>query len=184
MRDQWGACPGKTVSCVTTALAMTVATALLWLWAAQAGATTTQVARSTVPWTPAETVSPAGLVSEIARASKADKPVVVCTAPAFLYRNGHVPGASLHGPASTQQGLGDLRKWAQGLVRSTDLVVYCGCCPLDQCPNLSPAFKALRGMGFTRVRVLVLPNNFGIDWVEKGYPVEKSKRDDRWNITL
>jgi len=28
-------------------------------------------------------------------------------------------------------------------------------------------------MGFTRLRVLILPNNFGIDWVEKGYPVEK-----------
>jgi len=28
-------------------------------------------------------------------------------------------------------------------------------------------------MGFTRLRVLVLPNSFGIDWVEKGYPVEK-----------
>ena len=112
MRDQWGACTGKTVSCVAIALAMTVATTLLWLWAARAGATTTQVARSTVPWTTAETVSPADLVSEIARASKADKPVVVCTAPAFLYRNGHVPGASLHGPASTEQGLSDLRKWA------------------------------------------------------------------------
>ena len=178
MRGQWGSCTGKTVSCLAIALAMTVATTLLWLWSARVGATTTQVARSTVPWTTAETVSPADLVSEIARASQADRPVVVCTAPAFLYRNGHVPGASLHGPASTQQGLGDLRKWAQGLVRSTDLVVYCGCCPLDHCPNLSPAFKALRDMGFTRVRVLILPNNFGIDWAEKGYPVEKSKRDD------
>jgi len=28
-------------------------------------------------------------------------------------------------------------------------------------------------MGFTRLRVLVLPNNFGIDWAQKGYPVEK-----------
>ena len=155
------------------ALAMTVASTLMWLWSVRAGAASAQGTSSTVPWTTAETVSPAGLVSEMARASGADKPVVVCTAPAFLYRNGHVPGASLHGPASTEQGLSDLRNWAQGLSRSTRLVVYCGCCPLDHCPNLRPAFLALRGMGFTRLRVLILPNNFGTDWVEKGYPVEK-----------
>jgi rhodanese-related sulfurtransferase len=130
------------------------------------------MARPTVPWTTAETVSPADLASEIAGAGKAGKPVVVCTAPASFYRNGHVPGASLHGPASTEQGLSDLRRWAHGLSRSTNLVIYCGCCPLDHCPNLSPAFKALRETGFTRLRVLILPNNFG-DWVEQGFPVEK-----------
>lgn len=152
---------------------MTVAATLLWLWSAGARAATTQVDRPTVPWTTAETVSPADLVSEIARASKAEKPVIVCTAPAFLYKDGHVPGASLHGPASTEQGLSELKKWAQGLSRSTTLVVYCGCCPLEYCPNLRPAFEALREMGFTRLRVLVLPNNFAIDWVDRGYPVEQ-----------
>lgn len=96
---------------------MTVVTALLWLSSAGAGAATTQMARPTVSWTTAETIRPADLVSEIARAGEAGQPVVVCTAPAFLYRNGHVPGASLHGPASTEEGLSDLRKWAQGLSR-------------------------------------------------------------------
>jgi hypothetical protein len=53
------------------------------------------------------------------------------------------------------------------------VVLYCGCCPLDKCPNLRPAFLALRDAGFARLRVLLLPNNFNADWVEKGYPVEK-----------
>jgi len=28
-------------------------------------------------------------------------------------------------------------------------------------------------MGFTHLRVLVLPQNFAADWVDKGYPVQK-----------
>ncbi len=30
-----------------------------------------------------------------------------------------------------------------------------------------------RDMGFTHLRVLVLPDNFGTDWAAKGYPVER-----------
>jgi hypothetical protein len=28
-------------------------------------------------------------------------------------------------------------------------------------------------MGFTNVKVLYLASNFGVDWVDKGYPVAK-----------
>jgi hypothetical protein len=28
-------------------------------------------------------------------------------------------------------------------------------------------------MGFTNLKVLYISNNFGADWVEKGYPVAK-----------
>jgi thiosulfate/3-mercaptopyruvate sulfurtransferase len=164
--------PGRTRSWPAIAHAAVVATALIWLSPAGGGAAE-QSTTSSEPWTAANTVRPADLVQELAKSTGTNKPVVVCAAPAFLYRNGHVPGALFHGPASTKQGLSDLRRWAQSLSRSTNLVVYCGCCPLDQCPNLRPAFGALRDMGFTRLRVLVLPNSFGIDWVEKGYPVEK-----------
>jgi hypothetical protein len=69
----------------------------------------------------------------------------------------------------------DLKAWAQPLPRSTNLVVYCGCCPMPKCPNIRPAFVALREMGFTHMRVLILPNDFNTDWTEKGYPVEKAK---------
>jgi thiosulfate/3-mercaptopyruvate sulfurtransferase len=121
------------------------------------------------PWG-TNTMVAADLVKELATA---DKPVVVCTAPTFLYRTGHVPGAVLHGPASSPSGLDELAAWAKALDRSTNLVIYCGCCPLEHCPNLRPAYAALKGLGFKRLRVLVLPNNFGTDWVDRGYPVER-----------
>jgi len=42
-----------------------------------------------------------------------------------------------------------------------------------KCPNLRPAFTALQGMGIGRLRVLLLPTSFHVDWSEKGYPVQK-----------
>lgn len=127
------------------------------------------------PWTSAQTVQPSDFARELADAPQAAKPTVVCVGPRVLYRGGHVPGASYHGTASTPQGLDDLKKWAESIPRSTNVVVYCGCCPLDRCPNLRPAFTALHDMGFTHLRVLLIPTNFYTDWVKPGYPFEKSE---------
>jgi hypothetical protein len=30
-------------------------------------------------------------------------------------------------------------------------------------------------MGFSNVKVLYIPDNFGTDWVDKGYPVAKGE---------
>lgn len=122
------------------------------------------------PWTTAQTIEPAALAKELSTNSK---PTVVCVAPHFLYEGGHIPGASFHGPASTPQGLDDLKKWASTIPKSTNLVLYCGCCPLTRCPNLRPAFETLRAMGFSHLRVLLLHTNFYTDWASKGYPTDK-----------
>jgi hypothetical protein len=121
------------------------------------------------PWGP-NSVTPADFVKELAGA---DKPVIVCTAPPFLYRVAHIPGAVLHGPASSPDGLNSLTKWADTLPRTANVVIYCGCCPLAQCPNLAPAYAALKSLGFTRVRVLLIQENFKTDWVDPGYPYER-----------
>jgi thiosulfate/3-mercaptopyruvate sulfurtransferase len=124
------------------------------------------------PWTAAQTIEPPDLVRESTSSAPADQPLVVCVGFHALYRAGHVPAASFHGPTSTPEGLADLKRWAQRQVRSASVVLYCGCCPLEDCPNLRPAFTTLHDMGFTRVRVLLLPKSFGADWVGKGFPVE------------
>src|SRR2546430_10801412 len=63
-------------------------------------------------------------------------PTVVFVGFRSLYVGGHVPGAAFHGTASTDQGLAELQAWAAIVPRSTDLVIYCGCCPFDKCPNI------------------------------------------------
>jgi hypothetical protein len=44
---------------------------------------------------------------------------------------------------------------------------------MSQCPNVRPAYKRLKDLGFTRVRVLILPTNFQTDWAARGYAVER-----------
>ena len=127
------------------------------------------------PWTATETVEPADLARELGDPDPAKRPIVACVGLKFLYDGGHVPGASYHGPASKDEGLADLKAWAQSLPKSSNVVLYCGCCPMVRCPNLRPAFTALHDEGFARLRVLLLPTNFATDWAGKGYPVEKGK---------
>jgi hypothetical protein len=38
---------------------------------------------------------------------------------------------------------------------------------------VGPAYKRLHDLGFTNVKVLYLANNFGDDWLYKGYRVEQ-----------
>jgi thiosulfate/3-mercaptopyruvate sulfurtransferase len=123
------------------------------------------------PWTAAQLVQPSDLVKELS--AKNATPTVLYVGFRTLFEGGHIPGASFHGTASTEIGLADLKKWAASLPGTTNLVIYCGCCPFDRCPNIRPAFAALRDMGFTHLRLLVLTKNFAADWVEKGYPMEK-----------
>jgi thiosulfate/3-mercaptopyruvate sulfurtransferase len=124
------------------------------------------------PWTSAQTILPADFAKEIQQ--KHDPSLkIVYVGVRTLYAGARIPGAVFHGPGSTDQGLADLKKFAETLPRDSNLVIYCGCCPLDRCPNLRPAFSSLRDMGFTRLRVLILPTSFAADWIEKGYPVEK-----------
>jgi len=128
---------------------------------------------TTAPWTGAEAVSAADFVREISGAKGAASPTILYVGFRTLFEGGHVPGAVFHGTAATEKGLAELKEWLSGLPRTTNLVLYCGCCPLERCPNIRPAYKTARDLGFTRVRVLVLPTSFAADWVEKHYPMEK-----------
>jgi hypothetical protein len=131
-----------------------------------------QEKQSPDPWTVAQNIQPADLAHELGDKNETP-PTIVYVGFRTLFAGGHIPGATFHGSASTEQGISDLKEWAEGLPRTTNLVVYCGCCPFEKCPNIRPAFTVLDKMGFKKLRVLVLPVNFATDWVDKGYPIKK-----------
>jgi len=115
---------------------------------------------------------------ELARtvqSSKSDKPLILQVGFHVLYLQAHIPHAEYVGPTSGAEGLQQLRKRVAALPHSQPIVLYCGCCPWSKCPNVNPAYKELRDMGFTNVRVLYIADNFGKDWVDKGYPVAKGE---------
>jgi len=127
------------------------------------------------PWTAQQTVQPADFAQELQQ-EKDSYPTVIYVGVKTLYEGAHIPGAVFYGPGSTDRGLAELKKFASTLPRNSDVVLYCGCCPLEKCPNLRPAFTALQASGFARLRVLILPTSFNIDWVEKGFPVHKGEK--------
>jgi len=105
--------------------------------------------------------------------SRKEKPLILQIGVRFLYAQAHVPGAEYVGATENTEGLEALRQRVAKLNKGTPIVLYCGCCPWDRCPNIRPAFKELRAAGFTRVRALHIANNFGADWADQGYPVER-----------
>lgn len=117
-------------------------------------------------------IQPAQLLKEL-KEPKGVRPIVLQVGFEVLYRGAHVPGSIYAGPAARPEGLQKLRREASRISRDHLVVIYCGCCPMERCPNIHPAFEALRKMGFRRLQVLDLPNDFAHDWVEKGLPVVK-----------
>ena len=97
---------------------------------------------------------------------------IICVTFPILYRQKHIPGAQLAGPADKPEGLAKLKAAVAHLPRIEEIVIYCGCCPMDKCPNIRPAYRALKKTEFEHIRVLNLPTNFHTDWVAKGYPVD------------
>jgi len=100
------------------------------------------------------------------------KPAIFQVGPNVLYRSKHIPGAVYAGPGSKAEGVALLKSAVADLPRTREIVIYCGCCPWDRCPNVKPAIEALKQMGFTKVKVLYLETNFASDWIAKDYPVE------------
>ena len=117
-------------------------------------------------------INPDALVRTL-QSAKSEKPLLIQVGSHVLYTQAHIPGSEYIGPASTESGLRSLRKRVEPLPRNKFIVLYCGCCPWSHCPNVKPADDALHAMGFTNVKVLYIADNFGADWVEKGYPVAK-----------
>lgn len=122
------------------------------------------------PWSAGEVMQPEELAKLLVGAQK---PVLLQVGIIHLYKIGHIPGSKYAGPANTAEGLDALKKQAQALNRDGQVVCYCGCCPWVNCPNMRPAYQALREMGFKKIKMLYLAKNFGDDWLAKGYPVEK-----------
>ena len=99
------------------------------------------------------------------------KPVVLYVGPKSIYAQAHIPGAENVGPVGRPEGMEKLRARAASLPKDGPVVIYCGCCPWDHCPNIRPAYSELKKAGFPNVRVLYLKNSFGEDWKDKGLPV-------------
>lgn len=105
---------------------------------------------------------------------KSGKIAVFYVGPRALFGRGRVPGAKALAEVDSEEGLEKLRSAIKSTTEGTEIVVYCGCCPVRNCPNVRPAGEAVSALGRKNVFVLDLPTRFSTDWADKGYPVERS----------
>jgi thiosulfate/3-mercaptopyruvate sulfurtransferase len=92
-----------------------------------------------------------------------------------MFDQAHIPGSEYAGPGNTGAGLQVLRNRVVSLPKDSAIMIYCGCCPWSRCPNMAAAYDVLIELGFTNVKAMIINDNFGTDWVDKGYPTAKSK---------
>lgn len=92
-----------------------------------------------------------------------------------MFDQAHIPGSEYAGPGNSSAGLQALRDRVAGLEKDAPILIYCGCCPWDRCPNMASAHDALVELGFTNVKAMIIADNFGTDWVDKGYPTARTE---------
>lgn len=157
---------GKNLNRLAALLALALLSAVCSMALAQAG-TASQIPA-------ADQMQPSEL-AQMLKSPGADKPLVLQVGSHVLYAQAHIPGSEYIGAAAQEAGLKSLRERADKLDRTTLVVLYCGCCPWGKCPNIDPAYKLMKSLGFTRLKVLHIADNFGADWVDKGYPVAQGR---------
>lgn len=106
---------------------------------------------------------------------EADRPLVLQVGSRVMFDQAHITGSLFAGPGSQSVGLRLLEGIVAKTPKASFIVLYCGCCPWNRCPNVGPAYRRLHDMGFTHVKVLYLADNFGDDWLYKGYRVERGE---------
>jgi len=121
------------------------------------------------PWSKEEFLEPATFAKEL---ESGKQPMILSVAFPVLYRSRHIVRAIDAGPGSKPEGIEALKRAVGSLPKDADIVVYCGCCPMVKCPNIRPAYKVLKEMGFTHVRVLDIQTDMRADWYSKNFPSE------------
>ncbi len=114
-------------------------------------------------------------LNHLLRTPGVEKPLILQVGSHMMFAQAHIPGSEYAGPGSQSEGIQQLRGRVASLPHNRFIVIYCGCCPWNRCPNVGTAYKSLASMGFTHVKVLYLASNFGADWAGKGYPVESGQ---------
>lgn len=116
------------------------------------------------PWNPDQLMKPDVLASRITTGKTAGL-LILSVGPDAVIR-----GSVDIGPARDTSHTDKLRSYLKNVSREKEVVIYCGCCPFDKCPNIRPAFRVLNEMGFKKARLLDIEKNIKVNWLDKAYP--------------
>ena len=121
-------------------------------------------AQTPTNWTEKQLIEPSELASIIT--SNPDSVIIISVGPFNT-----IPGGIHTGMAGDKEGIEKFKTQLSTIDKNSKIVIYCGCCPFEHCPNVRPALDALKEMNFTNYYLLDLPENIKINWIDEGYPV-------------
>ncbi len=117
------------------------------------------------PWSNDQLLDPAILAQKINQ-KKVGNMLIVSIGPDAV-----IKGSVEIGPGGETKNINKLKAYLKNVSKDKEVVIYCGCCPFERCPNVRPAFKTLNDMGFKNAKLLNLSNNIKTNWIDKGYPM-------------
>lgn len=118
-------------------------------------------------WKEKQLITPEALVNQI-KSGDTTNLVLLNTGPVE-----DIQGAITIGAVEDAKNLAKLKEYLKTVPTDKQVVIYCGCCPLSVCPNLKPAYDALKEMKFKNYKVLRLTHDLQEDWMDKGYPTQQ-----------
>ena len=125
---------------------------------------TNSSAQNPVNWTAEQLTEPSALAETLK--NNKDVPVIFCIGPGAV-----IPNSINIGMVNDENNFQKFKEEITRLPKSTNILIYCGCCPFEHCPNVRPAVALLKSLEFTNYHLLDLPHNLKTDWIAKGYPV-------------
>ncbi|WP_121356261.1 rhodanese-like domain-containing protein [Flavisolibacter nicotianae] len=134
--------------------------ALLFLLVCQSNA------QNPVNWTKEQLMEPADLAKTLAAGN--ELPLILSVGP-----GASIPHSTAIGMTNDKENVDKLKKQLSGVAKDASIVVYCGCCPFEHCPNVRPAIATLKDLGYSNYKLLNLSHNLKTDWIDKGFPTVK-----------
>lgn len=116
-------------------------------------------------WKPNQLMSTKTLADKIVQ-NKMKNTVVINIGPDAVIKNSFNAG-----PGKDNASIIAMKTYLSKVSKNNEVVLYCGCCPFNVCPNIRPAFKALTDLGFKNAKLLNIPKNIKVDWIDKKYPI-------------
>lgn len=116
------------------------------------------------PWNSTQLLEPATLASKISQ-NQTNNILILSVGPDAV-----IKGSVDIGSTQEKENIKKMKSYLKNVPKDKEVIIYCGCCSFDKCPNIRPGFNVLKDMGFKNTKLLNLPKNIKVNWIDKNYP--------------
>ncbi len=127
----------------------------------------------TDPWQAVNLFKPEDLARSLT-ATNSEKPLLLFVGYSLPYQGGHIPGSKFIGQASKPEGIQALIGEVQDQPRERQIVLYCGCCPWDKCPDICRDFEPYGAWGSRISRCCTCPTGSSRIGPPRGFRFRKA----------